>query len=152
MADIRSAAWLEQELYPDLDRHCRHQMADICEPDNIERVWRVLATAVAEIRLDLLKILHPDTDPDTTNDILTPEVWRFEFLFKLHSSTMTFLKEKIHEYLVASVMADRTQVIIPEAAKIWKERVYSIRSELGSVMATVGRAYTPVRRPLWPYA
>ena len=40
LTDIGSAGWLEQELHPELDRHRRHQMADICEPDNAERVWR----------------------------------------------------------------------------------------------------------------
>lgn len=148
IADIRSAAWLEQELHPELDRHRRHQMADICEPDNVERVWRVLGIAIAEIRLVLLKILQPRDDLLPANELERPSEWRFAFRFRIAPDVMEFLKEKIHEYLVAMVMADRAAVIIPQCADIWHDRTTETLSALRTSTSCSGRR--PVRRPLLP--
>lgn len=151
LADIRSAAWLEQELHSDLDCHRRHQMADICEPDNIDRIWRVLGLSIAEIRLDIQRILRPQEDNLSDNELESPEQWSFAFLFPLLPDVVSFLKEKIHEYLVAMAMADRTEVIIPQCAHIWRERASEARSALREAALTARPAHTRVSRPLWPY-
>ncbi|MDE5814100.1 MAG: hypothetical protein K2H72_07430 [Muribaculaceae bacterium] len=148
ISDIRSAAWLEQELHPELDRHRRHQMADICEKDNVECVWRVLGVAMAELRLALGRMLRQEKEIREVNDLDSPEEWNFGFLLHLPSSTLDFLREKIHEYLVASVMADRGAVIIPACAGIWRERAETALAELRALAATSG--YKPARRPIWP--
>lgn len=150
LADVRSAAWMEQELHPELDRHRRHQMADICERDNIERVWRVLGSAVADIRFELVKMLVSDRPPALTNDLLRPDEWRFHFLFRLPSPTIAYLREKIHEYLVAAVMADRVAVIIPEDADIWRVRADEARSAIRGIAATALPPASRARRPIWP--
>lgn len=150
LADIRSAAWLEQELHPELDRHRRHEMADICEPDNVERVWRVLGIAVAEIRRVAVRIFRQEKYPAMTNGLERPEEWTFLFLFPLPSSSVGFLREKIHEYLVASVMAERTGFIIPDAQKIWHLRASSVIEEIRSTVGTARPPHARVRRPLWP--
>lgn len=147
-ADLRSAAWLEQELHSDLDRHRRHQMADICETDNIEHVWRVLGVAVAQIRLALGKILLPETDPPSDDTLRQPTDWQFRFLFPLPVATVSFIREKIHEYLVATVMADRTAVIIPSASPIWQVRVEETLSAMQLLVATSHAPLSPARRPL----
>lgn len=149
MADLRSAAWLEQELHPELDRHRRHQMADICEKDNVERVWRVLGLSVAELRLALLRILQPQKGIRTVNELDRPDEWIFSFLFKLPSDNVAYIREKIHEYLVAAVMADRAAVIIPQCAGIWRERASTALAELQAFASTVRPPFAKVRRPLW---
>lgn len=91
LADLRSASWLEQELHPEIDRHRRHQMADICEADNVERVWRMLGIAVAEIRLVLQPILTPPEDIKDSNDLSCPDSWTFRLLFHLPESTADYI-------------------------------------------------------------
>lgn len=150
LADVRSAGWLESELHPELNRHRRHEMADICESDNIERVWRTLGVCEAEIRLALLKILMPEKESSQVNGLERPEFWTFRFLFRLPAPTASFIKEKIHEYMVATVMADRTAVIIPEASAIWQERSESALAALSQVAATTLPPLSTVCRPLWP--
>ena len=150
LAEVRSAAWLEQELHPEIDRHRRHQMADICEDDNAERVWRVLGVAVAELRLALLRIMRPEKDQSHVNNTERPDKWRFSLLFPLPQATVGWIREKIHEYLVASVMADRAAVIIPQCAGIWSGRATEALAQLRNVAATCRPPYAPVRRPLWP--
>lgn len=149
-ADIRSAAWLESELHPELDRHRRHEMADICEKGNVDRVWRVLGVGVAEIRLALLKLLCPQCLISTVNELECPASWHFRFAVPLQEATPVYIKEKIHEYLVASVMADRTSVIIPQGASVWSDRADMALAALREVSSTAQISYTPVRRPLWP--
>ncbi len=150
IADIKSAAWLESELHPELNLHRRHEMADICEKGNIERVWRIFGVRIAEIRLALLKILHPKKHLSHTNDLENPDRWHFCFLFPIPKDKVVFIKEKIHEYLVASVMADRTEVIIPSASPIWQERADAALSALRQLASTTQQSHSPVRRPLWP--
>ncbi len=150
LADIHSAAWLEQELHPDLDRHRRHQMADICEPDNADRVWRILGNAIAELRLALLRILSPPPNFLPDNGLQSPHCWDFSFKYPLPASTLDFLREKIHEYLVASVMADRAAVIIPSCADIWRTRAQDTLAALRNAAATAPTTLHPVRRPIYP--
>lgn len=150
LADIRSAGWLEQELHSDLDRHRRHQMADICEPDNIERIWRILALSEAEIRLALGRLLAPQKEVRTVNDLDRPDFWKFNFIHGMTGAATGYLREKIHECLVASAMADRAEVIIPECAAIWRERAAAAMGSLRLFAATAHQSRKAVRRPIWP--
>lgn len=150
LADIRSAAWLEQELHPDLDRHRRHQMADICEAGNAERVWRVFGVAVAEIRLALASILRPEKEQAADNGLQPADDWRFCFRFSVPPATLGYIREKIHEYLVDRAMADRAEVIIPQCAAIWSDRAAEALASLRIVASTTRPPHAPVRRPLWP--
>lgn len=147
--DIRSAAWLESETNPDADIHSRHEMADICEKDNIERVWRILGICVAEIRMALRAILIPDPQEWLRNDLERPEHWDFIFQNRLPPHTANFLKEKIHEYLVARVISDRLAVLIPDAADFWLSSASDILSTISST-SNSATTLRPVRRPLWP--
>lgn len=147
--DIRSAAWLESETHPSANLHQRHETADICEPDNVERVWRVLGICVAEVRMALRAILTTDTAVRHQNDLERPDHWDFIFTSTLPPHTANFLKEKIHEYLVARVLADRLEVFIPEAASQWRIRASDALSTLYTTVSTAA-SIRPVRRPLWP--
>lgn len=148
--DIKSAAWLESELHPELDSHRRHEMADICEAANIDRVWRVLGVAGSEIRLAIRRILRKSGAHCEDNSLSCPEAYRFEMRHHLPEALYAYIKEKIHEYLVARVMGDRMSVIIPRSAAIWEERGREAYSCLVQAAATAGRAKGRVRRPLWP--
>lgn len=150
MADVRSAAWLEQELHEGLDRHRRHQMADICEEGNVETAWRVLATAVSEVRMALRKILREEHATPLHNELARPDEWRFGLLFRIPTATTGYLRDKIHEYLVAAVMEDRAGVIIPECRRIWKERAEEALRQLEWVATTARTPWGRVKRPIWP--
>lgn len=148
--DLRSASWLISEITDLENLHARHEMADICEKDNIEAVWRTLGVAASEVRLELMKILEPQKDMTLINNLRNPPFWEFSFRVRLTDSKETYLRDKIHEYLVARVMADRSAAIIPEASSYWKDR--SSEALAGIRLAA---ADTPdsqkARRPLWPF-
>lgn len=150
IADVRSAAWLESELHPELDRHRRHEMADICEEGNIERVWRVLGIGASQVRLSMQKILCRQKLLSPENALERPESWEFYFKCPMQKSTISYTKEKIHEYFVAAVMADRCAVIIPKASGTWKERADASLAALNALATTWHPPRSHVRRPLWP--
>lgn len=147
--DIRSAAWIESETHPECNLHQRHEMADICEKDNIERVWRVLGICVAEIRAALRSVLIPDRSVFWQNDLESPEEWIFSFGSQPAPHIANLVKEKIHEYLVARVMADRLSVLMPMSAVCWEEQGKDAFAMLSSIASTE-LPYSPARRPLWP--
>ncbi len=149
--DLRAAGWLEGELHPEVDRHCRHQIADICEADNVERVWRVLALCEAQVRLALARILLPGAQTSQANCLLHPTSWDFQFRYDVGNATVGFLREKIHEYMVSAVMADRCSTIVPGAAGAWEARRDSALGALANVAATVRLPSGPARRPLFPF-
>lgn len=150
LADLRSAAWLESELHPELDRHRRHEMADICEGPNIDRVWRVLAVADAECRLAIRRILRNSQKIVPDNTLRRPECLHFHIHHNLPVSFRSFIKEKIHEYLVACVMADRMAVIIPKSSSVWELRSKNALSALSQAAANARIDGDSIRRPLWP--
>lgn len=148
--DIRSAAWLESETHPDSNLHQRHEMADICEKDNIERVWRLLGVCDSEVRLTLRKMLKLRDDKIQQNDLNSPDRWVYEFRSSLLPNVGAYLKDKIHEFMVASVMSDRMKVLLPEASNSWTARRKEAVDEIFG-MAGIPTEYKPVRRPLLPF-
>lgn len=148
--DLRSASWLVSEIIDYTNLHTRHEIDDICEKDNIEAVWRVVGTAVSEIRLEMIKILEPQRWIIHANELTRPGSWEFSFKIKLPDSKETYLRDKIHDYLVARAMADRTAAIIPSASAYWKERLEEAMS--GIRIACAGCVSSgKVRRPLLPF-
>lgn len=147
--DIRSAAWLESEIHPECNRHRRHEMADICEPCNVERVWRILDICDAEVRMALRQVILADRAGDQLNE-LNEIGCRFYILRDPPTQNVVgFLKEKIHEYFVASVMADRTAVIIPESLPPWEERKKEALAAI-TAYASTASLYALHFRPLSP--
>lgn len=146
--DVRSAAWLESQLHPELDLHRQHEMADICEPGNIERVWRVLGLSMAEARMALTPLLADPRMIPEDNILQNPPEWRLDLRQPLSSTSRLYLREKVHELLVARVMSDRTGVIIPQATPIWSTRAETALSSLAEASSSLpGFA----RRPLTPF-
>lgn len=149
IADIRSAAWLESEIHPECNLHQRHEIADICEKDNIERVWRVLGICAAEVMMVLRRLLLPDRMCRFHDNLERPDSWQFVFRHRLPPQVGNFFKEKIHEFMVARVMAERLAVLIPPAAACWKERADSILLSLRTESAA-STTLSQVFRPLSP--
>lgn len=145
--DLRSAGWLESELHPELNRHRRHQMADICERGNIECVWRTAGVAIAQVRQTLAKILKDEDGGPYVNEINRVDAWHFQFRQPMTAATMEYMKEKIHEYVVAMVMGERVEIIIPESAGIWRQRAEEALAMLRNV---ANMCHLPCRRPMWP--
>lgn len=163
LADIKAAAFLESELHPELDLHRRHEMADICEAPNVERVWRLIALHASEVRVLLMRLSRPgghdhrpckkpgaERFPAQDNILETPGILRFQVPWHIADDVKSFLKEKAHDYILSRVMADRCAVIIPTAAPHWRARGDDAMEALRKASAAASQGLRPVRRPLPP--
>ena len=149
LADIRSAGWLESDMNSDAGLHRRHQAADICEVDLVDRVWRVLGLCVAHVRMSLRRVLAVEGRGDVSDSLERPERWVFCFRVEPGEHELTLMKEKIHAYMVAMVMADRLGVIMPGAAGAWQKASGEAMAELER-LAGLSAVAERARRPLWP--
>lgn len=106
------------------DDHDRHQVQDIAEDGNVDRVTRILNLTMTEIR----EALYPYTkkeaeDGDTRVDTLVePERYAIEMHVPetFSKTTHSYLEQLIHELLVDRVMEDWLSITYPEKAPIWR--------------------------------
>ncbi len=106
------------------DEHDRHQVMDIVEDGNVDRVTRILNLAMSEIR----EALYPYTKEEAQNgdsrvDTLS-EVEEYTISMFVpdgfSSTTQTYLENLIHELLVDRVMADWCSITYPEKEGVWR--------------------------------
>lgn len=106
------------------DEHAKHQVMDIVEDGNVDRVTRVLNLVMSEMR----EVLYPYTkteaeDGDSRVDTLTEvEEYTVSLLVPdaFSSTTQTYLENLIHELLVDRVMADWCSITYPEKEGTWR--------------------------------
>ena len=106
------------------DEHDRHQVMDIVEDGNVDRVTRVLNLTISAVR----EALYPYTkieaeDGEARIDtLINPQWYTVEMLVpdEFSKTTLTLLEQLIHELLVARVMEDWLSITYPEKASIWK--------------------------------
>lgn len=124
-------------------------MADICEEQGgLDRVRRVLATAMAETRQALHDTLLPDRRARHSDTLEKSPQFTFRLAHHPHPDSIIYIREKIHEYAVARVMADRCSDIIPGCAPVWRERADTALSQLRD--AAAHHTLRPGIRPLCP--
>ena len=108
------------------DEHDRHQVQDIAEDGNVDRVTRVLNLTISKVR----EALYPYTkveaeDGESRIDTLV-EVPYYTITMivpdKFSKTTQTYLENLIHELLVDRVMEDWLSITYPEKATIWRTK------------------------------
>ena len=135
------------------DEHARHQVFDIAEKGNIDRVTRVLNLAHAEC----VEMLFPYTKEEIAdgqealNDVLTaPEEYHIVLNLPVGFSltTVRLLQNLIHEYLVCRVLADWMSITNPNSEANWERKFESLRSKIRTSL--VSRT-SKVRRKCKPF-
>lgn len=135
------------------DDHARHQVFDIGQDGNIDRVTRVLNLAHAEC----VEMFYPYTkeaipeEQEALDDILT-EPDEYDIVLNLpvtfSLSTVKLLSNLVHEYLVCRVLADWMSITYPESEAKWEKKFTLLRDKIRtSLMSRTGK----VRRKLKPF-
>jgi hypothetical protein len=160
--DISNCAYVEGDTMKAEDIHERHQVIDIIEEGNIDRVTRMLDLAFArcvEACYPYTKV--PVTDsPETeeemkkyemvTDDTLVEQDYVMRMLVPddFSQTTITLLTHTIHNLLVARVLADWMSITNPTKKDEWMEKVASLEEEIRHMLnARIGR----VRRTQSPF-
>ena len=145
--DIRNNAYVEGDVMQAKTEHDRHQVQDIGEDGNIDRVTRVLDLAHAECAEALFPYtkenVEQETEMDDTPTYVEPveETPDEEFTNEIpdakptgdyvirllvpdeySKTTVRLIVRYIHEYMVCRVLADWLSITNPPATANWKEK------------------------------
>ncbi len=151
--DAENYSYVEGDIMKTDNEHARHQVFDIGQEGNIDRVTRVLNLAHSEC----VEMLYPYTKEDVPdkqeplNDMLiAPEQYVIELLLPdgFSITTVRLLEHLIHEYFVCRVLADWMSITNPGSQRNWEDKLANIKSRVQStLMSRRGR----MRRKLKPF-
>lgn len=135
------------------DHHARHQVFDIGQEGNVDRVTRVLNLAHSEC----VEMLYPYTKEEIPDEqevlddkLEEPEDYNIELTLPdgFSLSTARLLKNLIHEYLVCKVLSDWMSITNPSSQANWESKIEEQKGKIRtSLMSRMGK----VRRKLKPF-
>lgn len=134
MYDIRTGAWVIGDVMKTDDDHDRHQVQDIGEDNNVDWVARQL-DLVHGIILQILQKLTPnyvrstmdDDEIDYSNEEYHYSLWLPETMKQV---SVKYLKELIHNLMVAWVIMDWMMLTNKEDYPIWVQKVEDLKEKL----------------------
>jgi hypothetical protein len=152
--DIQNMAYVEGDIMPAEGQHERHQVIDIGEDGNIDRVIRTLNVGLAEC----IEMLYPysktyiDDNQELTDDLTSPEEYGIELSLPddCSKSTLDLLEKYVHEYLVDKILADWmsiTNLRNKDSAVNWQAKLDDTKFKIQTMMNT---RIKRVRRKLSP--
>ena len=151
--DAENYSFVEGDIMKTDDEHVRHQVFDIGQSGNIDRVTRVLNlahTECVEMLFPYTKQELPDEAVALDNELAAPEAYGIEMRLPIGFSmtTVQLLKNLIHEYMVCRVVADWMSITNPSSRANWEEKFMTMKKKIQTcVMSRNGK----VKRKLKPF-
>lgn len=150
--DCKNYAFIEGDVMKANTEHDRHQVFDIGEDGNVDRVTRVLDLAFAQcVELCYPYSKVPMTEETSLDDTLEyREVYELRMLVPndFSHTTVELLRRQIHELLVYKVMADWMSLTKPDSKGNWQDKIDETEQGITSMLnARIGR----VRRTQTPF-
>ena len=152
--DIENYSFVEGDLLKEVEgEHNRHQVTDIGQEGNVNRVTRVLNLAHSEC----VEMLYPYTkdeiadEQEVMDDVLAAPK---EYVIALtlpngfSMTTLKMLKHLIHEYMVCKVLADWMSITNPSSQANWEDKVQRLKEKIRTSLVS-RRGVT--RRKLKPF-
>ena len=151
--DLSNYSFIEGDILPQDQEHARHQVFDIVQDGNVDRVTRILNLSHSEC----VELLYPYAKEEISyageilHDVLQ-ENKEYKIVLSLPATfsmtTVKLLEHLIHEFLVCSVLADWLSIPLPSSAAHWGEKVENLRTKIRtSLVSRTDR----VRRKLKPF-
>ncbi len=136
--DIKNYAFVEGDVMQVKTEHDRHQVIDVGEDGNIDRVTRVLDLSFVEC-VDLLYPYSKKTfeDMQESNDVLEEtETYTIEMKVPdwFSKTTVVLLEKLIHEYMVYRVLADWMSITNPASKANWEEKIEDVSKKIQGCM------------------
>ena len=132
--DLKQNAYVAGDIMPGEDEHQKHQVFDIAEDGNVDRVTRILNLTMAEVR----ELLYPYTKnavedgESRVNDLVEVEQYDIGMTVPetFSKTTLTYLELLIHELATDCIMADWLSQTYPEEAKVWEDKAEKTREKI----------------------
>lgn len=137
--DIKNYSYVEGDIMSNDNIRAKHHTQDIGGEGNINRVYRILQLAHAEV----VEMLYPfsrstaDNNKIYSNDLVTPSAFEVGITVPANYSetSVLLLKEAIHEYMVCRVVADWMSIVNPNKRDTWTYKVQDARDNIKKVLA-----------------
>jgi hypothetical protein len=152
--DIGNYAFVEGDVIGESAEHATHQVKDIVQAGNIDRVNRILDLAHAEC----VEALYPYTkewlDKNSVLELDDNPVEHETYVIELNvpvqfsATTARVLKELIHEYMVCRVLQDWLEITYPQSSAVWAQKTQDARDKMKMSLISL---ITTIRRPLKPF-
>lgn len=149
--DIENYAFVEGDVMRTDNEHAKHQVFDIAQDGNVDRVTRMLNLAHSEC----VEMMYPYTkEPCESEEVQDNElVEKDEYVISLlvpddfSKSTVTLITNLVHEYMICRVLEDWMSITNPSSQSNWGAKLESIqeqiRNHLNARCGRVRRAQTP---------
>lgn len=151
--DIENYSFVEGDIMEPDNIHAQHQVFDIGQSGNKDRVTRVLNLAHSEC----VEMLYPYTKKELAevsfpyDDILAePEEYIIDLTVpqSFSQTTIDLLRHLIHEYLVYRVLSDWFSITNPKSMANWERKIELVKQKIQtSILSRTGR----IRRKLKPF-
>lgn len=153
--DIANMAYVEGDITPAQDSHERHQIQDVVEDGNIDRVLRKIDLAVDACTEALYPYTKTEIDlEESREDTLESEGDYYIGLMlptDFSKTTVNYLEKLIHEYIVCYVLADWmsiTNIRNTQSAVNWSAKLEETKDEMQRALFT---RYRRIRRTSSPF-
>lgn len=135
--DIKNLAYVEGDVLSDDAQHSKHQVQDIGEDGNIDRVTRMLDLALAHC----VEVLYPYSKVNVEHETVRDDILTEEYVYTItllvpddfSVTTVNLLEQLIHNLLVYLVLADWmsiANVANPNSAANWAAKAQDAESEI----------------------
>lgn len=150
--DLKQNSYVAGDIMPGEDEHRKHQVFDIAEDGNVDRVTRILNLTMAEVR----ELLYPytksavDEGDERVNDLVEVTQYTIDMTVpeSFSKTTLSYLELLIHELCIDRIMADWLTQTYPEAAKVWEDKA---EKTLEKIQETKNKRMRRGRRTMTPF-
>lgn len=153
MYDVANYSFIEADIMPENSEHSKHQVFDITQEGNVDRVTRLLNLYF----LECVEMLFPFTKEaiavegvELDDKLREPDT--YEIVLRLPSdfslTTLGLLENLIHDYLVCRVLSDWMSITFPESMEKWELKARGLKDKIStSLVGRIGK----VKRKLKPW-
>jgi hypothetical protein len=132
--DIENYAYVEGDIMPADNENTRHQVIDIGQEGNVDRVTRILDLAYAEC----VEFLYPYTKEmcenliTQGNELQETDVYVIEMAvdYDFSQTTINLISKLIHEYMVCRALGDWLRITNPANRSDWNSRAEDVKNQI----------------------
>ncbi|MBQ7280613.1 MAG: hypothetical protein IJR13_07830 [Bacteroidales bacterium] len=150
--DISNMAYVEGDIMETEDDHQRHQVFDIIQDGNIDRIERVLNKSYTEIEEATYPYSKREVQHGTTLSDMHEGPRVYSLLLTLPKdfaeATLDHMVHLIHEYMVCAALSDWMSITLPTAADKWTMKKETAMDDL---RRAVNFRIRRVRRTMSPF-
>jgi hypothetical protein len=141
--DIANNSYIEADVLQTNDEHVKHQIFDVAEKGNIDRVTRMLDLFFEEC----INTLYPYTksavlDQNNTTDELSEKT---EYVITMNVpdeysvTSQNYLEQLIHNLIVSEVTQDWMTMTNPNTARyaVWTDKIEGLKNKISGAMTKI---------------